>query len=170
MNTVMSSNDRYSEIVEQLRKCEATHRMCRPLRGPDPTLTSDEAPSRPLRRFEEHHGSNLRLVDVYRGCVSHASLDARYVALSYVSGSEGSFRADSALLGSLASDGSLPNIIPKLPRTIKDAMELVRGIGERYLWVDALCIAHNDNDDVERSLWISNSIWSGACLTIVAAS
>lgn len=129
----MSRNDKYSKIVEQLRKCEATHRVCRPLRDPDPTLTSDEAPSRPPRRFEEHHGSNFRLVDVDRGCVSHASLDARYVALSYVSGSEGSFRADSALLRSLASDGSLPNIVSKLPRTIKDAIDLVRGIGERSL-------------------------------------
>lgn len=168
--TVMSPHDTYSETLEQLRKCEATHRVCRPSRGPDPNFSSDEALSRPPRRFEERHGSNFRLVDVDRGCVSDASLDARYVALSYVSGSEDSLRADGSLLRSLASDGSLPNIVPKLPRTIKDAIDLVRGIGERYLWVDALCIAHNDNDDIERSLWISNSIWSGACLTIVAAS
>lgn len=170
MATVMPSNDKYLEILEQLRKCEATHRVCRLLRDSDPNLSSDEAFSRPPRRFEEHHGSNFRLVDIDRGCVSDASLDARYVALSYVSGSEGSFCADSALLRSLSSDGSLLNIVPKLPRTIKDAIDLVRGIGERYLWVDALCIAHNENDDIERSLWISNSIWSGAYLTIVAAS
>lgn len=170
MATLMSPNDTYLEIVEQLRRCEATHRVCRTFRGPDPSFSSDEALSRPPRHFEEHHGSNFRLFDVDWGCVSDASLDARYVALSYVSGSEGSFRTDSALLRSLASDGSLLNIVPKLPRTIKDTVDLVRGIGERYLWVDALCIAHNENDDIERSLWISNSIWSGACLTIVAAS
>lgn len=166
----MSPINKYSEIVEQLRKCGATHRMCRRSWGPDPNPPSDGAPSRPPRRFEERHGSNFRLVDVDRGRVSHASLDAKYVALSHASGSEGGFRADRALLRSLASDGSLPNIAPDLPRVIKDAIDLVRGIGERYLWVDALCVAHDDEDDIERSLWISNSIWSGACLTIAAAS
>ncbi|KAL1862635.1 hypothetical protein Daus18300_008433 [Diaporthe australafricana] len=170
MATGMSLNDKYSNIVEQLRKCESTHRACCSSWGPDPNISSDEVLSRPPRRFEERHGSNFRLVDVDRGCVSDASLDARYVALSYVSGSEGSSRADNALLGSVASDGSLQDIFPKLPRTVKDAIDLVRDIGERYLWVDALCIAHDDDDDIQRSLWISSSIWSGACITIVAAS
>lgn len=166
----MSRMDKYSDIVEQLGKCEATHHMCHPLWDRGPNLSSDEAPSRPPRRFEERHGSNFRLVDVHRGRVSHASLDARYVALSHVSGSEGGFRADRALLGSLAPDGSLLSIVPDLPRIIKDAIDLVRGIGERYLWVDTLCTAHEDEGDIERSFWISNSIWSGARLTIVEAS
>lgn len=31
-----------------------------------------------------------------------------------------------------------------LPRTILDSMDFVSRIGERYLWVDALCIAQDD--------------------------
>lgn len=169
MATVMSHIDDYSDIREQLRKCEATHTVCRRSWGPDPNIPSGEAVSRPPRRFEERHGSNFRLVDVDRGRVMRASLGARYVALSHVSGGEGGFRADSALLGSLGPAGSLLRIATDLPRVIKDAIDIVRGIGERYLWVDALCVAHDDEEDIERCLWISNSIWSAACLTVVAA-
>lgn len=35
-----------------------------------------------------------------------------------------------------------------LPTTITDSMELVSKIGERYLWVDALCIVQDDEKEV----------------------
>ncbi|KAJ9633951.1 hypothetical protein H2199_009150 [Coniosporium tulheliwenetii] len=57
-----------------------------------------------------------------------------------------------------------------LPQTIKDAMFVVNLLGEKYLWVDALCIIQDD--PVEKANTISNmhSIYQSAVLTIVAAS
>lgn len=165
----MSSNVQAAKIAGQLQLCAAEHRIC--CCFPDLESDDTEPPStpRPPRRFEENHGSNFRLLDVKLGCVGPAGLDERYVALSYVCGKD-IWRVDGPTLETLSKPGSISRIESHLPKTILDAVQFVQDIGERYLWVDALCLAHDDEDDVERSLWISNSIWAGAHLTIVAAS
>lgn len=165
----MCPNVQAAKIADQLQQCAAEHRICCRFSGPESNETLPPSLPRPPRRFEENHGSNFRLLDVELGCVRNAGLDDRYVALSYCCGKD-IWRVDKPTLETLSNPGSIANIESHLPKTILDAVDFVREIGERYLWVDALCLAHNDEDDVERSLWISNSIWAGAHLTIVAAS
>lgn len=165
----MSSNVQAAKIAGQLQQCAAEHRTCCRFSVPASDETLPPSLPRSPRRFEENHGSNFRLLDVELGCISHAGLDERYVALSYFCGKD-IWRVDRSTLKTLSNPGSISRIESQLPKTILDAMDFSREIGERYLWVDALCLAHDDEDDVERSLWISNSIWSGAHLTIVAAS
>lgn len=57
-----------------------------------------------------------------------------------------------------------------LPRTIQDAIELVRKLGVRYLWVDVLCLVQNDPDDTARGVKVMDEIYERSWLTIVAAS
>ncbi|KAH7078937.1 hypothetical protein BKA63DRAFT_601182 [Paraphoma chrysanthemicola] len=45
---------------------------------------------------------------------------------------------------SLAKNNALQLHGKQLPNVVKDAMELVRLLGERYLWVDSLCIVQDD--------------------------
>ncbi|KAH9217674.1 hypothetical protein DL95DRAFT_386163, partial [Leptodontidium sp. 2 PMI_412] len=54
-------------------------------------------------------------------------------------------------------------------QVVKDAMELVKKIGFRYMWVDEYCIG---NGAREREIHISqmDSIYEGAVLTICALS
>jgi hypothetical protein len=40
-----------------------------------------------------------------------------------------------------------------LPKTINDAILFMKAMGERYLWVDSLCLVQDDEKDV--SLGIS---------------
>jgi hypothetical protein len=56
-----------------------------------------------------------------------------------------------------------------IPRTILDAMRLVESLGERYLWVDLLCIIQDDEVFKHEEVNDMDSIYANACGTIVAA-
>jgi hypothetical protein len=68
----------------------------------------------------------------------------------------------------LRSDGALAD--STAPATILDAIELVRGVGERYLWVDALCIVQGDAASKTTQLAQMGLIYAQASFTIVAAA
>lgn len=48
-------------------------------------------------------------------------------------------------------------------------MSLVRSLGERYLWVDALCIVQDDEASKLQNIDRMAPIYPGAKLTIIAA-
>ena len=56
-----------------------------------------------------------------------------------------------------------------LPRTIRDAMTLTALLGERYLWVDALCIIQ-DHPEKDAQLQAMDKVYSEAAWSLVAAS
>ncbi|KAI6117601.1 heterokaryon incompatibility protein-domain-containing protein [Pisolithus croceorrhizus] len=57
-----------------------------------------------------------------------------------------------------------------LPATIRDAIALTRQIGERYIWIDALCILQDSPTDKGAQICIMDLIYSRAVFTIFAAS
>lgn len=57
-----------------------------------------------------------------------------------------------------------------MPKTIKDAFDVVTRIGERYLWVDRLCILMADERDKLEQMSNMGQIYSAANLTIVTAN
>ncbi|KAL2292366.1 hypothetical protein FJTKL_09345 [Diaporthe vaccinii] len=56
-----------------------------------------------------------------------------------------------------------------LPKTIQDAMLLVRAIGQRYLWVDSLCIVQDSTSSWELNAKAMHLIYGNAYFTICAA-
>jgi hypothetical protein len=56
----------------------------------------------------------------------------------------------------------------QLPQTFQDAASLSRALGIRYLWIDALCIVQDDEEDREREVAKMANIYSGSYLTIAA--
>lgn len=115
--------------------------------------------------------SSLLFIDTARACLVQGRSDWHYVALSYVWGGTNSFLTTKDLLPSLYKPGVLDQsrrAILGLPRTISQAIALVKALGERYLWVDALCIVQ-DGDEKRDHLNAMASIYANAILTIVAA-
>lgn len=55
-----------------------------------------------------------------------------------------------------------------LPPIVHQTMKFVRDIGERYLWVDFLCLAHGI-DDVLQEMERMDKIYAGALFTIITA-
>jgi hypothetical protein len=131
-----------------LLQCEAGHDICRI----STALDSD-------------FGKNIcfRLIDVHQKAVVVVNRIPRFVALSYVWGSadryKGRYYAESVSLD-----------YKSLPRTVRDAMQVVRSIGERYLWVDAVCISQKDEVEKTATIGAMNQIYASAILTIIAAS
>lgn len=51
----------------------------------------------------------------------------------------------------------------QLPMTIRNAVDVVRLIGERYLWVDTLCIVQDDAETLQVELNSMARIYTTSC-------
>lgn len=116
---------------------------------------------------------SFRLIDVQALCLQELDCTKdnlpRYFALSYVWGmKKQSVQLTLSSLPDLVQNGALAR--QELPRTVSDAIYLVKALGERYLWVDALCIVQDDPEDKKSQIPLMRDIYSRAVLTIVAAS
>jgi len=111
------------------------------------------------------------LVDTELMRICEASERDRYIALSYVWGGSTQVKLSKSTLSGLMQERSLlgSEYNAKIPKTIQDAIGLVRELGERYLWVDTLCIIQDDEAHRGAQLQAMASIYAGAMITIVAA-
>ncbi|KAG6377608.1 heterokaryon incompatibility protein-domain-containing protein [Boletus reticuloceps] len=111
----------------------------------------------------------VRMVDVIRMALVHAGHNCRYVALSYVwGGPGGDYWTSTANAGARNRPSGLEESV--LPATIVDAIQLTRQIGERYLWVDALCIVQDSQADKASQISVMDQVYGRALLTLIAAS
>lgn len=60
--------------------------------------------------------------------------------------------------------------LKRLPRTFQDAIQLTRKLGVQYLWVDALCIVQDDQNDWKRESKSMCSVFENACFSISAVA
>lgn len=122
--------------------------------------------------------SGFRLIDVIEGRLVEKTEPCEYIALSYVWGQAASFGLCTSKenLFTLYQPSSLDKshtqhgVSKRLPKTIADAISLCRFIGQRYLWVDSLCIVQNDPEEKRRLIHGMNSVYENADLTLVALS
>ncbi|KAG9309244.1 heterokaryon incompatibility protein-domain-containing protein [Chiua virens] len=116
----------------------------------------------------EGDGQPTFVIDVIQSCLVESPSRCRYVALSYVWGTATVFKHLLENTQDLRKPGSLRSL--PIPTTIRDAITLVRLIGERYLWVDSLCIVQNDQRMQQEEIMRMGTIYSGALFTIIAAA
>ena len=113
--------------------------------------------------------SKLRLIDVQNMCLVDEQRESRYVALSYVWGAVPMFKTEKRFLETLFAKNGLVPFMDEISTTIQDAMLVVRELGERFLWTDAICIVQDDWDDKKRLIGSMDTVYAHAILTIVAA-
>jgi hypothetical protein len=56
-----------------------------------------------------------------------------------------------------------------LPQTFQDAIDFVRRLGQRYLWIDSLCILQDDRDDWDEQSVKMAEIYENSYLTLAAS-
>ncbi|KAJ8116615.1 hypothetical protein OPT61_g1986 [Boeremia exigua] len=121
------------------------------------------------------HVSELHLVDLDRGCLVTRPSTTPFVALSYVWGDVAILKTTRQNLRFLQTEGILysgveKDILPVIPATIRDAMYLAKSLGQRYLWVDCLCVIQDaESAEMNRVLQAMAHIYASAEFTIVAA-
>ncbi|KAH7259885.1 heterokaryon incompatibility protein-domain-containing protein [Fusarium solani] len=91
-----------------------------------------------------------------------------WVAISYVWGKKRFRTLTDATLGELKKEGALK--ASWTPETIADAIEVTRGVGEKYLWTDSLCIIQDSVTDKMHFVPRMDIIYGRATLTIVNAA
>ncbi|KAH9477243.1 hypothetical protein JR316_0011162 [Psilocybe cubensis] len=137
---------------------------------------------------EEHHGNKctpkkdviktvenprgvkiLRLIDTLDQCIVEARPGDQYLALSYVWGPVMPLiRLQQDTIGMLTQKGEFKDNRDKIPVTIRDAMDLVQMIGQRYLWVDSLCLIQDNNDDMMDGISHMDLVYQCSLCTIIA--
>lgn len=87
-----------------------------------------------------------------------------YACLSYCWGQGANFVTTKATL-----DSHIAGVrISELPKTCQDAVHVARSCGVRYLWIDAICILQDDQQDWELESARMDDVYSRAYFTIAA--
>jgi hypothetical protein len=109
---------------------------------------------------------SFRLVDVVNYQVVEAPEGCEWVAVSYCWGPKPFLNLNTANQSLLMSPQGLK--LHEIPRTIQESISLVSALGEKYLWVDSLCILQDDESDKFKNILQMDKIFGFASLTIVA--
>ncbi|KAH6898072.1 tol protein [Thelonectria olida] len=154
--THTSSPSTLSLISNWIRMCQRSHEPCQWRKG--------VAPWQPTRLLDigRLNDKTFRLVSKSRKTdESHA-----YITLSYRWGPENQPRLLTSNINAFF-EGSL---IEKLPKTFRDAIVVARMLGVRYLWIDALCIIQDSQNDWECESAAMGSVYANALCNIAASA
>ncbi|KAJ3577705.1 hypothetical protein NPX13_g2863 [Xylaria arbuscula] len=88
-----------------------------------------------------------------------------YAALSYCWGGETAFKLTSAAEQSFRAGQPLD----QFPVTLRDAIIITRALGIRYIWIDALCIFQDSDQDWAQEAGRMRTVYQGAVVTLAAA-
>jgi hypothetical protein len=146
----LSTAVRNSELW--LRNCKDSHPSCwESQRGILPT--------RVLDLEKDGEGSSVVLIET-NGVIG------RYMTLSHCWGATHPLTTTSTTINERKDGISLSN----LPRTFKDFVDVAKGLGVRYVWIDSLCIIQDDAADWASEAGKMASVYSGSYLNIAGSS
>jgi hypothetical protein len=122
-------------------------------------------------RFEPLEKSFFGVIDVRDMCLTKLPSGQRYIALSYTWGDnkQPPFQTRKANIKKLLAPGGIRKELDQIPRTIRHAIDLVGDLGERYLWVDSLCIIQDSERSWALNSRVMDSVYGNAYFTICAA-
>lgn len=147
----------WESIIQWLYTCQSQHdESCNTDSNPLPVLLT--------------HVPGFNVIDCKTEIIIPAEeiQDLEYITLSYVWGGSNSTTTSQAVDArpsvSLLPENSLR------PKVVNDAMEVVRRIGHRYLWVDRYCISQSDHSSKLIQIQNMGRIYSTSVLTIIASA
>jgi hypothetical protein len=100
---------------------------------------------------------------------AHPGLQLPYLTLSHCWGqtpADAPWKTTQATLATFTT--SIP--IEALPKTLHDAIKITRSLGERYIWIDSLCIVQDSPDDWAKESARMGRVYSNSQCTIISSS
>lgn len=153
IDTDMASKTNFNLARHWLNECLTFHSTC---------AVSKENQPLPTRLLDIGTLGRPRLKLIH---TANEKVD-NYVCLSYCWGKALFTKLTLAQLSAMSNSIDFDT----LPTTFKDAIFVTRTLNIRYLWVDALCIIQDFNDDMKEELAKMVDIYKNSYLTIIAAS
>ncbi|KAH7032133.1 heterokaryon incompatibility protein-domain-containing protein [Macrophomina phaseolina] len=146
--------ERAPQIIAWIHECERDHSICRSLKP----AAAAYVPTR-LLDLGTSKGSEVRLREAHE-CPS----PCRYVTLSHCWGARKDW-PPRLLMGNYQQmrDG-----LPKIPRTLLEAIDVSRLLGVRYVWIDSLCIIQDDPEDWRSEAARMAEVYSNSFCNIAA--
>jgi hypothetical protein len=135
----------------RIKTCQEEHPLC-------PGSTFPLLPRRVID-VGGKDGTTLKLYETKQNERAH------YATLSYCWGTKPQFTTTLDLMAGLLYDMSKYN----LSQTHLDAIQVSRGLGIRYLWIDALCITQDNPADMMIHMPNMGNIYKNSTITIVAS-
>ena len=133
-----------------LDQCLRSHTSC----------TTNEKPQLPKRVIKVTNANGLP--HLYESCGENAD----YIALSYCRRSPETLTTTKGTISS-----RLQGIIwDDIPKTFQDAILFTEHLGIDYIWIDALCIIQDDQQDWQAETAKMNTVYQNALLTLSATS
>lgn len=140
-------------LLSWIEECEKEHENCRHYKHANRDLSA----------------ASIKLIDVRDRKIVDAMSTCRYIALSYVWGNMSLFPSNWREVALPEDPNAFPEYLKQMPQTMQDAVSTVILLGERYLWVDFICIPQNDPQERQRQIQQMDLIYNHAYLTIIAA-
>ncbi|KAI1411203.1 HET-domain-containing protein [Hypoxylon sp. FL1857] len=139
-------------IKDRIEDCRINHPKC-------PDFDDEELPTRVI---DVGLGGQDPFLHVSRG------KKGRYLALSHRWGDPNSSHKKLLTFQEnlVAHCKRMP--LAEFPKTFRDAIEVTRGLGIQYIWIDSICIVQNDTVDWEVEAGRMHSVYSNAFATIFA--
>lgn len=154
-------------IQDRIANCQLNHTNCS-------NVTKDFLPTRLLDVEAFSNGRSLKLEDDIKlvgsasGQIQKGGSAPRYITLSHCWGPPEKHpitttRASLSLRMERIS-------FAELPRTFQDAVVLTRKLGQRYLWIDPLCIIQDDETDWAQEASTMADVYTQSYCTLAALS
>lgn len=113
--------------------------------------------------------TQLLCVDVERGCIALLPPGARYCTLSYCWLTKRVLTLLKANYDEFIVPGSLTKRMAELPTVITDTIKFVNELGERWVWIDSLCIVQDDDIHKQHQIGQMDKVYGSSFLGIIAA-
>lgn len=103
---------------------------------------------------------------IYLQLASETKGSVPYVALSYCWGGDQVLKLEKSSLHRFITAGIG---IEELPRTIADAVKVTLSLGIHHIWVDALCIIQDSDEDKAREIAVMGEAYSASVVTLAVS-
>jgi hypothetical protein len=126
---------------------------------PNCTAELPPLPARVIDVGDEVKGYHMKLIET-------KGETGRYISLSHCWGKVKQFTTTKASF----ANHQINIDYDHLPKSFRDAIDITRLLGVRYIWIDSICICQDDGEDWERESAKMTSVYMNSCLTIASSA